>query len=321
MPITLQDSDIKRYIKETKHTWTPRTEYNTAVKLSYLEKFIKSKYPDEQKLLRDIGQQDIIDFRHSLLYPKDKKGISPDTAKTYLYSVKGFYRWLKDNGHINVDPIPSSVIEDIKVEEKFPIYLTDDELQRLYKAAKDKRQLVITQTLYYTGFRVSELVSIKKGDIDFTDRTIRVKVKGGKWDYHEIPSALIPILKDYCGGPGEGFDDDRKIFDLHTSTIEMDFRAMRKRANISKHVTPHTLRHTFARYLITHNFDPRDIQKLLRHNSLSSTGRYLVMKHENINQKLDAVYSNDKKPDQAIPENEKGKVMRNEDGQTKLHTE
>jgi integrase/recombinase XerD len=280
-----QDNDLKKFLRDMKPSWTEKTFISHWFILRYFEKFMIERFAQNAKILRDVNQSDIIAYRD---YHINEKKIDPETLKTYLYAIKGFYIWLKDKGLINENPLPASLIDNIHVQKKRPIYLTDIELEAFFKAAKNKRQEVVAKSLYYSGLRVSELVNIRKKDIDFVDKKIHVLTKGDQWDIQYIPDQLVEILKDYCGS--DAFEGDQKVFDLHTATVQAGFREMSKRANIHKDVTPHKLRHTYARHLRKKGLDATTIQKLLRHKSLGSTSIYLEMDDDDLGNEVNNIF-------------------------------
>lgn len=193
-------------------------------------------------------------------------------SKAYVSNImsiiKSFYAFLVENEYVATNPTRG--INAVKIDKKAPIYLTQDEMQSLINTAVDPRDNLIVKMLYATGVRVSELVNIKKKDIDLDRNTIKVFGKGAKERIVLLPDALKAQLEAYCGG----FANDQKLFGLNIRTIERDIKTMAARAGINKKVTPHKLRHSFATHMLQNGGNVVAIQKLLGHTSLNTTQIY-----------------------------------------------
>jgi len=143
-------------------------------------------------------------------------------------------------------------------------------MRSLIETAVEPRDNLIVKMLYATGVRVSELVNIKKQDIDLDRNTIKVFGKGAKERIVLLPDALKVQLEAYCSG----FLESQKLFDLNIRTVERDIKSLAYRAGINKKVTPHKLRHSFATHMLQNGGNVVAIQKLLGHTSLSTTQIY-----------------------------------------------
>ncbi len=121
--------------------------------------------------------------------------------------------------------------------------------------------------LYATGVRVSELVNIRKQDIDFTRGTIKVFGKGAKERIVLIPDVMRPQVEACCGQ----LKNDKKLFDLTPRMIQLEIKKLARMAGINKNVTPHKLRHSFATHMLQNGGNVVAIQKLLGHTSLNTT--------------------------------------------------
>ena len=156
-----------------------------------------------------------------------------------------------------------------KVDKRLPKFITFDEFNKMLSFVKKKRDRLILMVLFYTGVRVSELVNIKKEDINFEGGFIRVFGKGGKERYVPIPKFLINELEEYIK-----YLKSDKLFDISTRQVERIVKKYAKLAGINKKVTPHVLRHSLATTLLSKGVDIRYIQELLGHSSLSITQIY-----------------------------------------------
>ena len=186
--------------------------------------------------------------------------------------------------------------------KKLPVVLSKPEVQRLIEAASSFRDKLLISVLYATGLRVSEVARLRWADLDFDRRQIRVdQGKGAKDRYVMLASHLVPLLRQVWRlTKGEGYlfpsEDQRTDRHLSTRTIERAVARARQLAKITKHATPHSLRHSFATHLIESGTDIRFIQKLLGHTNLETTSLYTkvaVTTTSSVNSPLDSLNQTD----------------------------
>lgn len=213
----------------------------------------------------DVSRHLIVRYLNYLLFEQKR-------SKAYVANVmsiiKSFYAFLVENEYLASNPARG--ISAVRIDKKAPVYLTPDEMRALIDTAIDPRDRLIVSMLYATGVRVSELVSVRKRDIDFDRNTINVFGKGAKERVVLIPGTLNAQLEAYCAG----LPDDGRLFGLNIRTVERDIKALAARAGIAKKVTPHKLRHSFATHMLQNGGNVVAIQKLLGHTSLNTTQIY-----------------------------------------------
>ncbi len=168
-----------------------------------------------------------------------------------------------------------------RVPKRLPTVLATEELRRLFDvAARDVKHKALLMTLYGSGLRVSEVAALRPGDIDSARMLIHVRLgKGSKDRMTKLSPRLLEVLREYWRAahprmwlfPQTG-NPDRA---MNTSSIERMVHRLAKRAGISKAVTPHTLRHSYATHLLDAGTDLRTIQVLLGHRNLKTTAIYL----------------------------------------------
>ena len=133
-------------------------------------------------------------------------------------------------------------------------------------------------TLYSAGLRVHELTLLQPQDIQSDGMKIRVnEAKGGKQRYAPLASTLLPVLRSYFRfyRPGPWlFFGERRDKPIHDRVVQRLVTLAAERAGITKTVSPHTLRHSFATHLLEHGTDLRFIQEVLGHRHLSTTAIY-----------------------------------------------
>ena len=161
---------------------------------------------------------------------------------------------------------------------KLPVVLSADEVVAFLEAVPSLKSRAALTTAYAAGLRTSEVAGLRVADIDSARGVIAVRAgKGGKDRHVMLSPQLLGILRAYwrlARPPGylfPGRDDDHP---LSTTVLHAACRSATKAAGLTKRVTIHTLRHSFATHLLENGTDIRIIQVLLGHQNLSSTARY-----------------------------------------------
>ncbi len=161
---------------------------------------------------------------------------------------------------------------------RLPVVLSADEVVRFLEAVPSLKSRTALTTAYAAGLRVSEVVALKVADIDSGRMLIRVeRGKGGKDRYVMLSAQLLAILRTYwrLAKPRHwlfpGRDEERPI---DQTVLHAACRSACEAAGLTKHVTVHTLRHSFATHLLESGADIRIIQVLLGHTNIATTARY-----------------------------------------------
>jgi len=164
-------------------------------------------------------------------------------------------------------PIPNIKIP--KIKKSLPTVLSEDEIQRLFAAAGSRKSKLIMQLLYSSGLRVSELCNLKREHVEDNGRIIVKDGKGGKDRVCFISTQLVSKL------PQAGYlFTDRSNGPMTPRSVQRMVKRAAKPAGITKHVTPHKLRHSFATHLHNGGTSIRIIQELLGHSNLQTTQIY-----------------------------------------------
>ena len=221
-------------------------------------------------------------------------GRSPDTAKSE--EVRGFRLHLASSGagtpkinatvsalrfffNVTLDrpdlaKHPSFMSEPRKV----PVVLSPEEVERFLEAAPSIKYKTALSVAYGAGLRVSEVVSLKVCDIDSERMMLRVEQGKGRKDRHAMLSrTLLELLRDWyriARPQGWLFPGQNPANPMTTRQLTRACHAAAQMAEITKRVTPHTLRHSFATHLLEQNIDIRVIQVLLGHAKLDTTALY-----------------------------------------------
>ena len=164
-----------------------------------------------------------------------------------------------------------------RMPRKLPAILSADEVVRFLEAVPSLKARAALTTAYAAGLRVSEVVSLKVGDIDSDRMLLQVRHGKGAKDRTVMLSAqLLDILRTYwrLTRPTDWLFPGREDGPINVTVLHSACRSAAKAAGLTKKVSVHTLRHSFATHLLESGVDIRIIQVLLGHNSLSTTARY-----------------------------------------------
>jgi site-specific recombinase XerD len=196
--------------------------------------------------------------------------------------LKSFYKFLIIINATQINPTTS--MSTPKKDKRIPIFLTEQEIKNLLELPNiDLRDKAMLELFYSSGIRIEELVSINLKDIDFMSSNVKVFGKGSK-------ERIVPV-GDICLFAIKNYLDDRRKKGLTYSVNSPLFlnkygnritqRGARKilhnwfmKSGITKKVSPHTLRHTFATHLLDNGCDIKSVQQMLGHKNLSTTQIY-----------------------------------------------
>lgn len=214
-------------------------------------------------------------------------GIGQTSIARILSGVRAFYTYLLTDGYIEVDP--TELLESPKRPERLPTVLTLNEVDALEQAIdvslpEGLRDRTIVEVLYSCGLRVSELCGLKLSDLYLDEGFVRVTGKGSK--QRLVPASARAVrelrlwLTERCqlDTPAEEADyvfvSHRRRKHLSRITVFHNLRLYAERAGITKVISPHTLRHTFATHLLEGGANLRAIQAMLGHESIGTTQLY-----------------------------------------------
>jgi len=200
------------------------------------------------------------------------KKISDGLEAKSIVIVKSALKFFYDNVlKKNIVTIPSP-----KVLKKLPTVLTKDEVKAILESMKNEKHKLILKVLYSTGMRIGELINLKVGDLELDQKMGWIRSgKGGKDRLFILSEKIIDNLKKIVK---EKKDTDY-LFEgrkekLSHRAIQKIVDSATKKAGITKNVTPHVLRHSFATHLLESGENIRKIQELLGHSNLSTTQIY-----------------------------------------------
>lgn len=304
-PDTLS-SHLERFVNYLQYTKnaSPKTVENYSLRVNRFIDYIWDMDASEIKMMH------IQDFRTYLI----KQWLSPKTVNYHAVWLRSFFKFMLRN---DVETLSPEKIDLAKIPPKRVSYLSEDQVQDIIEAPwifeknplKIVRDKAILATLYGTGLRVTELITLKTKDIKLSESQFSVIWKGSKLRSVFLTQDAKEKIKKYILSRA---DDSEYLFislswnsyweQLSRNSIENLVKKYAELVWITEKVTPHTLRHSFATSLLRKGADIRSVQALLGHSSIQTTqiythvdDKYLQKVHDLLDKKLDSDNINDEK--------------------------
>lgn len=206
------------------------------------------------------------DIKQYLAHLLSVQQASPSTVALAKAALKFFYDEVLGKNLVTM--------KTPKIPKKLPVVLTPEEVVRLFAHTKTEKSKLMLMLLYASGLRVSELVNVKKNDLELDKNVLWVrKGKGGKDRLVILSQSLAQRLAAYREKVTDYLFPGRNGC-LSTRNVQKIIRLAAEKADIHKKVSPHTLRHSFATHLLSKGTDIRMIQELLGHANLQTTQIY-----------------------------------------------
>lgn len=252
--------------------------------------------------LVNIKEEDISDYLEYLY----ARGLNRNSIARKISAIRGFYQYLQVEGIIKNNYFRE--VASPKKEESLPKYVKNSDIEKMFlcfdkETALGQRNSLILEMLYATGVRIGELVNIKLVDINRYDRTIKILGKGRK--------ERIVIYGSYCEDALKLYLNDGRMkleikersdyLFLNKNGSRLSDRYVRKiiddvirKCEIDYHVSPHTLRHTFATDMLNNGADLMTVKELLGHSSINTTGIYTHVSNEQLKKVYDFAHPRSK---------------------------
>ena len=266
--------------------------------LTKFANFIKKFYTKSFTDVSNINRAQIRQF----MGKEFEIGLSSKTVARRLASIKSFFNFLVKFELLEYSP--ASQIKSPKLEKNIPNFIHTNKIKILMSipdknTLKGKRDLAILELFYATGMRLSELVNLNIGSINYHDRLVKVTGKGNKERVIPFGNHALTALKVYLNERGMGWITNEKT-PLFTSknnrrisirTVQLRMKKYLSQVLGTKNgASPHVLRHTFGTHLLDNDADIRSIQELLGHSSMSSTQIYTKVNPKKIKEVYDKAH-------------------------------
>jgi integrase/recombinase XerD len=220
-------------------------------------------------------------------------GIGPRSQARMISGIRAFYKYLLMEDMIKQSP--ADLLELPRLPQKLPEVLSIEEIDMLINAIdlstpEGQRNKAMLETLYCCGLRVTELVTLKISDIIFEEEFVRVTGKGDKQRLVPLGQSAKKYITIYLEEIRPHIPVQKEMEDIvflnrrgHSMSREMVFiiiQQLKKKAGLSKHISPHTFRHSFATHLVEGGADLRAVQEMLGHSSITTTEIYTHIDRE-----------------------------------------
>ncbi len=215
------------------------------------------------------------------------RGVSPRTQARTISGIKSFFKFLLMEGKVQSDP--TTLLESPKIGRKLPDVLTMEEIDSIIDAvdmnkAEGQRNKAMLETLYSCGLRVSELVNLKVTNLFFEQGFIKIEGKNEKERLVPVSEKAVEEISKYLGGYRKTLkiapESENVLFlnrrgkKLSRVMIFTIIKNLAQKVGMTKKISPHTFRHSFATHLISGGADLRAVQEMLGHESILTTEIY-----------------------------------------------
>lgn len=241
-----------------------------------LASFLDFCHSRGMKEFSDVKRTDLNTF---VLKLHDEK-YSPTSIMRKIASLRGFFKWMSANDVISSNP--ALTLEQPKLPKRLPKVMTIQEIEEILSHNLTEVQSVILELLYGCGLRVSELANLRVSDIDLKSKYLQCLGKGSKERIVPMGKKALSALRKYL--PKREFTVKKFGIESKNLLINEEGRILTRQdiytfinqqgKKIHKHISPHTLRHSFATHLLENGADLRIVQELLGHSDVATTQLY-----------------------------------------------
>jgi len=252
------------------------------------------EYAEED--LANVGPDSIgYDNLQEYIFNLSKQKFSERSQARWISSIKAFFRFLLEDEFREDNP--AALLEGPKLGLYLPDTLSLVDINKIISAIEvnsdlGKRNQCIVEVLYGCGLRVSELIDLKISNINFKEQYIKVNGKGNKTRFVPLADYTAELLGSYITDTRSKSKINKKYEDtlfLNSRGTSMSrvivfliIKELTDKAGVSKKISPHTFRHSFATHLLQNGADLRYIQEMLGHSSITTTEIYTHLKTEEL---------------------------------------
>jgi integrase/recombinase XerC len=256
------------------------------------------------------------DFKAYLYRLARAQQLGPSTVRLRFAALRTFYKMAVREGRMKLNPVSDLSLP--KLSRRLPVFLNQEQITSLLDAPrklwameekrlaaggrKDRRSgqnwqmlrdIAWLELFYSAGLRLSELVQVRRRNLDLHQGTVRVIGKGRKERLCPLGNPAIRALEAYldaCPFDGEALFVSAQGRQLNGRTVQLALKRYLASARLDAKLTPHKLRHTFATHLLDHGADLRSVQELLGHSQLTTTQIYTSVSVERLKRVYDRAH-------------------------------
>jgi integrase/recombinase XerC len=233
----------------------------------------------------------------ALIAGAHRRGLAPRSLALMLAALRSFYRWLRQTRCPDLVN-PAHGIKPPKSGKRLPAVLDADAVTRLVEIPQGERLSIrdraLLELFYSSGLRLAEVASLRWGDLDLADGSVRVLGKGAKTRIVPVGSIAITALTELAAEQGNA--GEQPVFGngrggpLSPRAIQARVKVWAQRQGIWQRVHPHLLRHSFASHLLESSGDLRAVQELLGHADIGTTQVYTHLNFQHLAEVYDRAH-------------------------------
>ncbi|HEY0257809.1 MAG TPA: tyrosine recombinase XerC [Candidatus Methylacidiphilales bacterium] len=292
-----KDKEIDRFLEQLEHGRgvSPHTVRN------YRQALLEFKATSPDKSWWTLTPTD---FKAYLYRLAREQKLGPGTVRLRFAALRTFYKQAVREGKVKLNPVADLSLP--KMPRRLPVFLNQEQVLALLEAPRqlwtkdEKRQaaggkkktrrdaqswqmlrdIAWLELFYSAGLRLSELVTLRRKNLDLTQGTVRVLGKGKKERLCPLGAPAVRALEDYldvCPFEAEALFVSSHGSQINGRTVQLALKRYLAAAGLDSRLTPHKLRHTFATHLLDHGADLRSVQELLGHAHLTTTQIYTAV--------------------------------------------
>jgi len=247
-----------------------------------------------------ITTADSVNVSEYIIHLSRDKDFADRSLARSISSLRGFFKFLMEDDFIAPELL--EILEPVKLSKSLPMFLTVDELERLFNSIDTTtlsgfRDRTILEMFYSSGLRVSELIDLKLGSVHRKEQILLVLGKGSKERVVPYSNDAAEFLHPYLdrirhklikqGDWNEFVFINNRGCKLTRQGVWKKLKEFAKAAGITKEISPHKLRHTFATHLLEGGADLRSVQMLLGHSSINTTEIYTHIEQQTIKKEFE----------------------------------
>jgi integrase/recombinase XerD len=257
-----------------------------------------TQFLEDKKSFKSPGEIDLKELQNFIRWVGGF-GLTPSSQSRIISGIRSFYKYCSIENIIKKDP--TTLLEGPKLKRSLPDILSFEEIEKIIEKidlskSEGTRNKAILETMYSCGLRVTELVNLRLSCLFFDVGFIRVIGKGDKERLVPIGGAAIKYINLYKNEVRvhltikSGNEDilflNRRGSKLSRVMIFIMLKELVKKAGITKNISPHTFRHSFATHLVEGGADLRAVQEMLGHESITTTEIYTHLNREYLRETL-----------------------------------
>jgi integrase/recombinase XerD len=284
---------------------SPRTSEEYARDIELFGAFLEPGHPKDAPFLR-LNETTTSDVRRFVMELMGPRKYTPVSVRRKIAALRSYFSLQKREGR-RVDN-PAQDVPPPKAPKRLPLVMSEPEVGRLLRtriAGKSDEQrlrdIAMMELLYASGIRRAELVGLNLSDVDLDRRLMRVIGKGNKQRTVFINQASADAIRSYLGLRPRSTDEalflSKRKSRLSHRQAWVIFRQFAELSGLTKHVTPHVMRHSFATHLLENGADLMTIKELLGHESLSTTQIYTNVSLEHMRKSYEEAHPRDRSED------------------------